>query len=150
MAKRIVVPLDLTIETEAVLPLVADVARGAGSTVRLLHVAPRPGNPVDSERRVAVYAGHERERLEAEALDYLNTVELQFDGIPVESAVRFGDPVDEILLEAETCGADLIALTARDAHPLTGLVLAGTTEQVCRRAEVPVMVFRPGTAGVVS
>jgi nucleotide-binding universal stress UspA family protein len=150
MAKRIVVPLDLTIETEAVLPLVADVARGAGSTVRLLHVAPWPGTLGDDERRIAAYADRERERLEAEALDYLNTVELQFDGIPVESTVRFGDPVDEILREAETFGADLIALTARDAHPFSGLVLAGTTEQVCRRAEAPVMVFRPGAAGVVS
>ena len=39
MAKRILVPLDALERSEAVLPLVADLARGAGSTVRLLHVA---------------------------------------------------------------------------------------------------------------
>src|SRR5207247_861611 len=35
MAKRILVPLDLTEDTEAVAPLVADLARGRGATVRL-------------------------------------------------------------------------------------------------------------------
>jgi nucleotide-binding universal stress UspA family protein len=119
MAKRIVVPLDLTVDTEAVLPLVADAARGAGSTVRLLHVAPWPGHLVDADGHVAAPADQELLRLEAEAMDYLSTVELQFDGIPVESTVRFGDPADEILREAETFGADLIALTVRDAHPMS-------------------------------
>ena len=42
MAKRILVPLDETTEHEAILPLVADIARQAGATVRLLHVAGPP------------------------------------------------------------------------------------------------------------
>ncbi|PYN05671.1 MAG: universal stress protein, partial [Candidatus Rokuibacteriota bacterium] len=40
MAKRILVPLDQSPPAEAVLPLVGEVARGGGATVRLLHVAP--------------------------------------------------------------------------------------------------------------
>lgn len=144
MAKRIVVPLDLTIETEAVLPIVADAARGGGASVRLLHVAARPGNVVDGDGHVLAYADQEAARLEAEGMDYLRTVELQFDGVPVESTVRFGDPVEEILEEAGTFGADLIALTARTTHPLSRLVLGGTVAQICRRSPVPVIVLAGG------
>jgi nucleotide-binding universal stress UspA family protein len=144
MPKRIVVPLDLTIETEAVLPIVADAARGGGASVRLLHVASRPASVVDGEGHVLAYADHESARVEAEGMDYLRTIELMFDGVPVESTVRFGDPVEEILEEAETFGADLIALTARTTHPLSRLVLGGTADQVVRRSEVPVMVLGRG------
>jgi nucleotide-binding universal stress UspA family protein len=144
MAKRIVVPLDLTIETEAVLPLVADAARGAGASVRLLHVASRPGTVVEGDGHALAYADQESARLEVEGMDYLRTIELQFDGVPVESTVRFGDPVEEILEEAEAFGADLIALTARTTHPLSRLVRGGTADQLCRRSDVPVMVLARG------
>ena len=40
MAKRILVPLDRSEASRSVLPMVADMARGSGGTVRLLHVAP--------------------------------------------------------------------------------------------------------------
>src|SRR5713226_4847106 len=42
MAKRILVPLSGRARAEAVLPVVADAARSAGATMRLLHVAPYP------------------------------------------------------------------------------------------------------------
>lgn len=146
MAKRILVALDQSGESESVLPLVADAARGGGATVRLLHVVPIPGNVVDEEGHVVAYADQETARLEAESLDYLRTQELAFDGIPVESTIRFGDPVREILLEAEMFGADLIALTARRRHSLSRLVIGGTTERVCGRTDTAVLVFRPAGA----
>src|SRR2546427_7328288 len=51
------------------------------------------------------------ERLLAKADDYLRMRETQFEGVPVESLVRFGRPAPEILVEAETFGADLITMT---------------------------------------
>jgi nucleotide-binding universal stress UspA family protein len=80
MAKRILVPLDQSPAAEVVVPLVADIARGSGATVRLLQVAPVPRNRVSEEGRVLAYADQEMERLETEGLDYLRTVEMQFDG----------------------------------------------------------------------
>ncbi|MBI2215786.1 MAG: universal stress protein [Candidatus Rokubacteria bacterium] len=142
MAKRILVPLDLTPEAEAVLPLVVDAARGGGATVRLLHVAPHAESVVDADGNVLAYADQEAARLEAEASDYLSTVEAQFDGVPVEWAVRSGDPVSEILLESEAFGADLIAFTTCCPHRLTRLVLGSTADQVCRRTDAAVLVYR--------
>jgi nucleotide-binding universal stress UspA family protein len=50
--------------------------------------------------------------------------------------------VREILLDAEEFGTDLIAMTARRNHPLTRLVLGTTADQVCRRADAPVVLYR--------
>jgi nucleotide-binding universal stress UspA family protein len=65
MAKRILVPLDRSELAETIMPLVAGLARGAGATVRLLHVVPVPENVVSKEGRVVAYADQEMERLEA-------------------------------------------------------------------------------------
>lgn len=67
MAKRILVPLDQSPVAESVVPLVADLARGSGATVRLLHVAPVPGNLVSKEGRIVAYADQEMQRIEGGA-----------------------------------------------------------------------------------
>jgi nucleotide-binding universal stress UspA family protein len=141
MAKRILVPLDQSLAAEMVVPLVADAARGGGATVRLLHVAPVPGPRVTTEGRVLAYADQETKRLDAEGLDYLHTVEVRLDGVPVESVVRFGEPVAEILREAEAFGADLIAVTTTGRSGLRRVALGSVAEQVFRKAEVAVMLY---------
>jgi nucleotide-binding universal stress UspA family protein len=141
MAKRILVPLDQSVAAEMVVPLVADAARGGGGTVRLLHVAPLPGPRVTTDGRVLAYADQEMKRLEAEGLDYLHTVEVYFDGAPVESVVRFGDPVVGILGEAEAFGADLIAVTTVGRSGLRRVALGSVAEQVFRKADVAVMLY---------
>ena len=141
MAKRILVPLDETVQAESVVDLIADMARGAGATVRLLHVAPVPGNVV-SDGRVVAYADQEGARLESEALDYLRAVEVRMNGFPVESVVRFGDPVKEILLEAGGFGADLIVVSTKAASGISRLLLGSVAEHVLRKAAPPVMLYR--------
>jgi len=149
MAKRILVPLDQSPAAEVVVPLVADIARGSGATVRLLQVAPVPRNRVSEEGRVLAYADQEMERLETEGLDYLRTVEMQFDGAgDVECVVRFGDPVPEILQEAEAFGADLIAVTTEGRSAVGRTLLGSVAEQVVRKADAPVMLVRPGRHGL--
>ncbi len=149
MAKRILVPLDQSPAAEVVVPLVADMARGSGATVRLLQVAPVPQNRMSEEGRVLAYADQEMERLEAEGLDYLRTVEMQVDGAAdVESVVRFGDPVAEILQEAEAFGADLIAVTTEGRSAVGRTALGSVAEQVVRKADVQVMLIRPGRLGL--
>jgi nucleotide-binding universal stress UspA family protein len=139
--KRILVPLDLTTEPDAVTRVVADAARGAGATVRLLHVAPVPDAVVDANGRIIAYTDQETERVQAEALDYLRTVEIVLDDVPVECVVRFGDPAEEILREADEFGADLIALTAPRGAGLR--CFGGTAARVWRRADAAVMLLQP-------
>ena len=149
MAKRILVPLDQSPVSEVVVPLVVDIARGSGATVRLLQVAPVPRNRVSEEGRVLAYADQEMERLETEGLDYLRTVEMQFDGAgDVESVVRFGDPVAEILQESKAFGADLIAVTTEGRSAVGRSLFGSVAEQVVRKADAPVMLIRPGRHGL--
>jgi len=149
MAKRILVPLDQSPAAEVVVSLVADMARGSGATVRLLHVAPAPRNRLGEQGRVLANAAQEMTRLEAERLDYLRAVEMQVDGAgDVECVVRFGDPVVEILHEAEAFGADLIAVTTEGRSAVGRTVLGSVAEQVVRKADVQVMLIRPGRFGL--
>jgi nucleotide-binding universal stress UspA family protein len=141
--KRILVPLDLSPEAESVLPVVADAARGSGATVRFIHVAPVPESVEGVDGHVIAFADQETARLEAEGTDYLRTA-ARLAGIAADAVVRFGEPAREIAREAETFGADLIVLATRHGGPLSRLILGSTSEQICRRTHVPVLVYRPG------
>ena len=66
----------------------------------------------------------------------------------MESVVRFGEPAQEILLEAEAFDADLIALATSNRGRLRGALLPGVAERVARKAPVPTLVLRePRAAG---
>ena len=138
--KRILVPLDLRTEPDAVARVVTDAARGAGATVRLLHVAPVPEAVIDVHGRIIAYADQETARVEAEVLDYLRSVEFFFGEVPVDLVVRFGEPAEEILTEADEFGADLIVLTTPRE---IGLGCFGTASRVWRRADAAVILLKP-------
>ena len=143
MAKRILVPLSQVEPARSFLDAVAALARGAGATVRLLHVAAPTTNLVDLEGRVLAYADQETRRVEAEARDYLETIALALDGVPVEPAVRFGDVAQEIFSEADDFGADLIVLAIRSRRRRLQL-RGGIAAQILRRSDIPVALLRAG------
>jgi nucleotide-binding universal stress UspA family protein len=138
MSKRILLPLDKTDEAERIVPLVADMARGGGATVRLLHVSPLP-EAITNDGRIVVYVDQEASRLETEARDYLAAIELAFAGVPVEVAVRYGDPGPEILEEAEAFAADLIAVTTGGHHAFRKI--GRVADHLLKRSPVPVLVL---------
>ena len=143
MIKKILVPLDRSEVAEAVLPLVAGLARGTGALVRLVHVAPVAENLVSQAGRVLAYSDQEAERLEAEGLDHLREIAARLD-VPVECAIRFGIAAEEILREAEACRADLIAMTTTGKSGLRRVVMGSVAEQVLHGARVPVLLQPPG------
>src|SRR5215510_5546448 len=131
MAKRILTPIDAREASERVVPVVAAMAREMGSTVRLLRVFPVPERVVDQYGRTVAYADQEMERLTARGLDDLQAAETALAGVPVETVVRFGDPADEILAEAEAFDADLITLaSAPNRGRLQHLFAPDVAEQV--------------------
>src|SRR5206468_2621863 len=74
--------------------------------------------------------------------DQLRRIETQLDGTPVESVVRFGEPAEEILLEAEAFDADLVALATSVRSRLRSALLPGVAERVARKAPVPTLLLR--------
>ena len=113
MAKRILTPIDGCEESPTIVPVVAALARGAGSTVRLLRVFPVPERVMGPHGRTIAYVDQEMARLTALGLDELAHVEAELEGIPVERVVRFGEPAEEIKLEAEAFNADLVTLSRK-------------------------------------
>lgn len=145
MYKKILIPLDKSFGTEAVLKVAADLARANNSVLRLLHVAPRPA-AVMADGRMIAYADQESDRLQYEAEVYLREAAHRLAGFPVEYAVRFGDPAEEIIEEARESGADLIAMATHGRTGVARLLLGSVAEAVLRRSEVPVLLVRHGLA----
>jgi nucleotide-binding universal stress UspA family protein len=115
-------------------------ARGSGGSVRLLHVAPVPTERVSDDGRVVAYVNQEMERIEYSRLDYLKEAEAGLEGVPVESVVRFGDPAEEIVREADAFDADLIAVTTDD-RGWFGHLFGGVADRVFHKADVPVLML---------
>ncbi|HXA95614.1 MAG TPA: universal stress protein [Candidatus Dormibacteraeota bacterium] len=142
-AKRILVPLDGTESAEVAATLAADLARGSGGDVRLLQVYPVPEHRVSSSGRVVAYSDQEMERITAEGRDYLESVEARLAPIAAEGVVRFGEPAQEILVEAEAFDADLIVLTTdRRKSWLGRLTGGGLGERLLHASPVPVVLVR--------
>jgi len=139
MAKRILIPVGPSESADAGIPLVADLARSNGAIVRLLTVYPVPR--LEAGRAGIPYADRDMERLRRAGLRRLDSVAARLEGVPVERVVRFGEPVEEILIEAEAFGADLIALSTGHGVWLKFLG-RGIVDRVLRRAGVPVLLLR--------
>ena len=143
MAKRILVPLGKREAGQAVLPLVAPVARDTGATVRLLRVYPVPDLVMGPHGRIVAYADQQMDSLSREGETELKAIaDTTLDGVSVESVVRVGDPVAEILTEADTFGADLVALTTTERSRLRRALIASTADDITRKAAVPTLILR--------
>ncbi len=146
--RRILVPLSARDDAEAVLSVVAVLARESGAVVRCLRVWPIPEARTAKSGRVVATVDQEMERLSAQALDDFRRAEPWLRGVPAESVVRFGSAAREILVEAHAWDADLIALTQTDGW-LRRLLGGGTARAVARKATVPVLLCRPHREGSV-
>lgn len=141
--QNVLVPLDGSAGSETVLPTVRELALAEGATVRLLRVTPSPDSVV-MDGRVIAYADQEAARVEQEVLAYLRTVAAKLSGLEVEAAVRFGDPVEEIVKAAESGGVDLIALATHRRTGVSRLLKGSVAEQVERATAIPVLLVRYG------
>jgi nucleotide-binding universal stress UspA family protein len=161
MAKRILVPVGDDTRAEAIVPVVAALARDSGGTVRLLSVQPLQrtrfddyarklpaygydvGVTLDVQQRVLMYGHAHEERVESETLEQLRQLDPLLDGVVVERAVRFGDVVEEIAREVQSFDADLVALGQR-RRPWWRPALARIVDRVRARVHVPVLALSGG------
>jgi nucleotide-binding universal stress UspA family protein len=142
MTKRILTPIDGRVESEVIVPVIAALARGAGSTVRLLRVFSVPEHVVGPYGRTVAYVDQEMARLTAEGMDELAHIEAELDGVPVERVVRFGEPAEEIRLEAEAYNADLVTLATTRRSRLGKALAPGVAERLEADSKVPTLVLR--------
>jgi universal stress protein A len=139
--RTIVVPLDGTRAGEAALAPVAGLAACSGATVRLLRVVPAVKELRDAADRVVAFADQERERIEAEARDYLRRLAVTLPGVAVEDVVRIGDATTEVIAEAEQTGADLIAVAVPRCRGLARFFARRATRRLRRSTTIPLLII---------
>jgi CBS domain-containing protein len=139
----ILVPLDGSPGSESVLPTVGELARAQSSRVRLLRVAPEP-RAVEGDDRIIVFADQETSRVELELRAYLRQAARALPGIEVDCAVSFGEAAAEIVKEAQTARADLIAMASHRRRGLQRALKGSVAETVERASAIPVMLVPYG------
>jgi len=114
--------------------------------VRLLHVAPSPEAVVDDEGWIIAYADQETDRVEHQVTVSLKSLLGRLPGVRTEVVVRFGDPVEEIVREAESEDIELIAMATHRRKGATRLIAGSVAETVERQTTRPVLLVRYGQA----
>ncbi|HEX6939472.1 MAG TPA: universal stress protein [Longimicrobiales bacterium] len=140
----VVVALDGSVLSEAILPHAAALGRPGGTRYTLVRVVPP----------ALVVGGHVMELDEERARELVAKAEAYLRGVagalrPWSAEVRtrtvkHSAPAAAILDVAAEVGADLIAMTTHGYGGLRRLLLGGTADKVLRGATCPVLMQRPG------
>jgi nucleotide-binding universal stress UspA family protein len=137
--RRILVPVDGSPHSAAILELVKPLALQVGADVVLLRVTPRVLDPVPMWASTsAPLATHDPLRPIEEIADALEE-----EGLTAWAAKAEGDPAEQIIKESRGVGADLIAMATHARVGFERAVVGSVTEAVLRHSELPVLVQRP-------
>jgi len=170
MFKRILVPLDGSPLSAAVLPHVEKLISETNAEVTLLIVAdstapigsvtvgsgdvqdmvssPTVGQPI-LERRTVIREGETQPQAEKRIKDELETYlaeaasKLAAKGILTAQTVLFGDPVEKIVDHAKGERFDVIAMATHGRSGLARLLAGSVASRVLERADIPVLLVRP-------
>lgn len=127
--RKILVPLDGSHRSAAILKPVAALAKAFGSKLCFLTVVPST----------------KRDELPVETMAHNLFGEqrtLQEEGLDVEVAVLYGDPVQRILAYAEENAVDLIALATHGRSGLDKVFFGNVAESVLRKSRRAMLVVR--------
>jgi nucleotide-binding universal stress UspA family protein len=135
MLKTILLPLDGSPTAERALPYAATLARRSGGSVVLVEaVEAHPFLGVDlSDAQIAVV-----ERAESNLRHAASR--LDAEGVPAEPHTYYDDPVTAILDASNRHCADLIVMSTHGRSGIGRMLYGSVTDQVLRRANVPVLV----------
>ena len=138
MYKHILIPLDNSPTDEVILKHVRPLARLAGASLVLVHVADG-------------YAARFQEQLNLEDSEeiqedraYLDSRKDQLaqDGFNVKSYLTAGEPADKIIAIAEHEKCDLIAMATHGHRFVKDVILGSVAENLRHRTNIPILMIR--------
>ena len=145
---RILVPLDGTDLSEAVLDLAVELGAHFGARFNLLRIVPYP---VDVATPYLPHTVQMNQSLVDEArtaaLEYLDghAERLGLRDLEVDIGVEVdAQPGHGILKHCESRGCDLIAMSTHGRTGLSRAVLGSAADKVLRGTHVPLLIYRPG------
>jgi nucleotide-binding universal stress UspA family protein len=146
MYRRILVPLEHSACDAVILDHVRRLARSAGSSLVLIHVA--DGFAARNARALKLRESEELQQDRA----YLDDLarQLEGEGFDAEALLAAGDPATEITLAAEREACDLIAMSTHGHRFIADLILGSVADEVRHRSLVPVLLVRASATGRTS
>jgi nucleotide-binding universal stress UspA family protein len=142
--KRILVPVDFSIQAEYAAKAASDIARQTNAKIFLLHMLELPSGVIDP-------ASYGSSSNTPTSLLFLKRAHEKFedfkklpffDGLEVEDTVQFHKAYDGIIDECKKNNADLIVMGSKGTSGLEEMLVGSNTEKVVRNSEVPVLVIK--------
>lgn len=146
MYRRMLVTVDGTRRSEAVISHAVELARHTGCSIRLLTVVvPREHREAAlwSEEGSLRTGGSEPDSDDARADAYVSHLArmMREQRVSAEPVVRRGKPGEEIIAAVSEMGIDIIAMATRSRRGLDRLVFGSVADYVLREAHVPVLLI---------
>jgi nucleotide-binding universal stress UspA family protein len=135
--KKIVVPLDGALGSEACLPHAVQLARSYGAPIELLHVMAESGVEAGDSKLRNWYV-KERKRMESE----FDAIEKGEPGIKFSRVFVEGDPATRILERVEKEPASIIAMGSHGRTGFSRWMFGSVSEKVLQAAKCPVLIAR--------
>lgn len=137
--RRILVPLDGSAHSLAILETVKLIAARTGAEVILLHVAENVLDPAPQWASKGPSSSLEVHRHHSEEI----ADQLEEAGLTSWAVVAEGEPAAEVLRQARTLEADLIAMATHGRTGLERAIVGSVAEGVLRGADRAVLLQRP-------
>ena len=138
MYRTILIPVENSPADQTILDHIKALARPAGSSLILIHVA----DGWVARNFEQLHLAESEEMQEDRAYLERRAAELRAEGFSVECVLAMGQPPDEIVKFVRTHKVDLIAMSTH-GHRLVGDLLHGcTADKVRHLVDVPVLLLK--------
>jgi nucleotide-binding universal stress UspA family protein len=142
--KKILVPIDFSVQAEYAAKVAAKIAKLNNSKVFLLHMLELPTGIIDpasygtsnNTPTTLLFLKRAHEKFE-------NFKKLPFlEGLEIEDSVQFHKAYDGIIDESIKQEVDLIVMGSKGTSGLEEMLIGSNTEKVVRNSKVPVLVIK--------
>lgn len=142
--KKILVPVDFSIQAEYAAKVAASIARKTKAKIYLLHMLELPSGIIDPSNfgtssntpTALLFLKRAHEKFEEfKELPF-------FEGIEMEDTVHFHKAYDGIITESKKNEVDLIVMGSRGTSGLEEILVGSNTEKIVRNSEIPVLVIK--------
>jgi nucleotide-binding universal stress UspA family protein len=146
MYQRILIPLDGSAMSEAVLPHAKKLSLALNAEIVLLHVEVIPVPEFNAYASPLAPQSEDVKQMHTDEKAYIKhvCVMLESEGLRATYLLREGLVAETILEVAEVMQADLIAMSTHGRTGMLRLLLGSVAEQVVHNSRIPVMLIRPG------
>lgn len=139
--KQILVPIDLKVESQAILNVALSVAKAFGGRVWIIHVAAPEPDFVGYEAGPQYIRDMQADALRAEHVNVQSmAAAMTGQGIEAQALLVQGPTSETILAEAERLGIDLIVMGTHGRRGLAKAFMGSICDEVLRANKIKVLV----------